>query len=156
MTQKILIGLDDSDNAMRAVDIVANSFASDNTITLLHIMLDTVALCQMDSPALTPLFKSQQASFCALEDKKRELVMEVMRRAKACLVDAGYAADKIEIKVEKMTRSVAQDILQEARNGYDLIVVGRTGASGIKEFFLGSISQKIISGAEDVSVLIAS
>ena len=156
MTQKILIALDDSDNAMRAVDIVANSFSSDNTITLLHIMLDTVALCQMDSPALTPLFKSQQASFCALEDKKRELVMEVMRRAKACLVDAGYAADKIEIKVENMTRSVAQDILQEARNGYDLIVTGRTGASGIKEFFLGSISQKIISGAKDVSVLIAS
>jgi nucleotide-binding universal stress UspA family protein len=156
MTQKILIAMDDSENAMRAVDIVANSFSSDNTITLLHIMLDTVALCQMDSPALTPLFKSQQASFCALEDKKRERVMEVMRRARARLVDAGYAAEKIEIKIENMTRSVALDILQEAQNGYHLIVTGRTGASGIKEFFLGSISQKIISGAKEVSVLIAS
>jgi nucleotide-binding universal stress UspA family protein len=110
----------------------------------------------MDSPALTPLFKSQQASFCALEDKKRERVMEVMRRARARLVDAGYAAEKIEIKIENMTRSVALDILQEAQNGYHLIVTGRTGASGIKEFFLGSISQKIISGAKEVSVLIAS
>jgi nucleotide-binding universal stress UspA family protein len=82
--------------------------------------------------------------------------MEVMRRARARLVDAGYAAEKIEIKIENMTRSVALDILQEAQNGYHLIVTGRTGASGIKEFFLGSISQKIISGAKEVSVLIAS
>ena len=155
MTQKILIAMDDSDNAMRAVEAVANNFSSDNTITLLNIMLDTVALCQMDSPALTPLFKSQQASFRALEDKKRELVMAVMKQAKAQLLESGFAENKVEIKVENKSKGVARDILQEAQNGYDLIVIGRRGASGIKEFFLGSISQKVISGAKDISVLIA-
>jgi len=49
---------------------------------------------------------------------------------------------------------VARDILKEAGNGYDLIVIGRRGISGIREFFLGSVSQKVFSGAKDISVLI--
>jgi nucleotide-binding universal stress UspA family protein len=155
MPQKILIAMDDSENAMRAVEMVADSFSSDNSITLFNIMLDTAALCQMDSPALTPLFKSQQASFCALEDKKRELVMTMMNRAKEHLLESGFAVEKINIKIQNMDRGVARDILQESRNGYDLIVTGRRGTSGIKEFFMGSTSQKIVSGAKDISVLIA-
>ncbi len=155
MTQKILIAMDDSENAMRAVQMVADSFSNENEITLFNIMMDTAALCQMDSPALTPLFKSQQASFCALEDKKRELVLDVMNRAKTHLLESGFGANNIDIKVENMSSGVARDILQEAKKGYDLIVTGRRGTSGIKEFFLGSITQKIVSGAKDISVLIA-
>jgi nucleotide-binding universal stress UspA family protein len=32
-------------------------------------------------------------------------------------------------------------------------VLGRRGISGIKEFFLGSISQKVINTVKDVSVV---
>lgn len=155
MTQNILVAMDDSNNAQRAVSLVAKSFSPDNHVTLLNIMLDTAALCQMDSPALTPFFKSQQASFCALEDKKRELVESATTRAKKILLEAGFEEDKITIKVENKNKGVARDILNEAHKGYDLIVMGRRGLSGIKEFFLGSTSHKVFSGAKDISVLIA-
>lgn len=155
MAQKILVAMDDSDNAQRAVELVAKSFSTDNHVTLLNIMLDTAALCQMDSPALTPLFKTQQANFCALEDKKRELVTEAAQRAKAVLLEAGFAEDHITIKIENKIKGVARDILAEAHKGYDLIVMGRRGLSGIQEFFLGSTSQKVFTGAKDISVLIA-
>jgi len=49
---------------------------------------------------------------------------------------------------------VARDILSEAENGYDLIVIGRRGLSAVKDFFLGSTAQKVFSGAKDISVLI--
>lgn len=155
MSQKILIAMDDSENALRAVTLVARSFSTDNHITLLHIMLDTAGLCQMDSPELTPLFRSQQSSFCALEDKKRELVNAAMNRAKGTLLEAGFTDGHIDIKVENKNKGVARDLLNEAEQGYDLLVIGRRGLSGIKEFFLGSTSHKVFTGAKEISVLVA-
>ena len=156
MPQKILLALDDSQNAHRAVAFVARTFSPQNKITLFNVMLDTAALCRMDSPELTPLFKSQQSSFCALEDKKRELVSQAMQKARQTLMSAGFSEDNIQIKVENKKQSVAQDIVAESRQGYDLIVLGRHGVSGVKEFFLGSTSQKVFNAAKEISVLIAS
>jgi len=34
------------------------------------------------------------------------------------------------------------------------VVLGRRGLSAIKEFFLGSVSQKVVSSARDVSVFV--
>ena len=154
MAQKILIAMDDSENALRAVKFVAKSFAVANHVTLFNVMLDTAALCNMESPELTPLFRSQQTNFCALEDKKRELVDAAMQRAKNELLASGFSEEHVSIKVENKTKGVARDILEEAQKGYDLIVMGRRGISGIKEFFLGSTSQKIFNGAKEISVMI--
>jgi nucleotide-binding universal stress UspA family protein len=51
---------------------------------------------------------------------------------------------------------VAGDILAEAQSGYDTIVMGRRGLSGIAEFFIGSISQKVLHHAKDASVILVS
>ncbi len=154
MAQKILIAMDDSPNAQRAVRFVARGFSPDNAITLFSVMLDSSTLCAMESPELTPLFKSHQSQFCALEEKKRELVNLALQQAKEELVTAGYAADRIRITVQEKAKGVAQDILKESRQGYDLIVIGRHGVSGVKDFFLGSTSQKVFNGARDISVLV--
>lgn len=152
--QKILIPMDDSQNAKRAAEFVAKSFTTDNKVTLFNVMIDTATLCDMDSPELTPLFRSQQSSFCTLEDKKRELVTEALQGARQVLLSAGYPPENVTIKVENKRYGVARDILGEAENGYDLIVMGRRGLSSIKEFFVGSISNKVIHAAKDISVLI--
>ena len=154
MAKKILIALDDSENAFRAAEFVAQNFGKDNRITLLGIMLDTVALCKMDSPELIPLFKSQQTSFCALEDKKRDLIREALKKAKATLLSAGFPPENVTTKIEDKRHSIARDILAEAEQDYHLIVMGRRGISGVKEFFMGSTSQKVSQGAKDISVLI--
>jgi len=154
MPQKILIAVDDSENAQRAVAFVAKRFAPGNPVTLFCVMLDTAALCKMDSPELSPIFKSHQASFCALESKKRELVNAALKKAKETLLAAGFAADQVMIKIEDKKHGVARDILAEAEKGYDLIVIGRRGISAVKDFFLGSTAQKVFNGAKDHSVLI--
>ena len=154
MAKKILIAIDDSQNAGRAVELVAKSFATDTSVVLFNVMLDTAALCQMNSPELSPLFRSQQSNFCALEDKKRELVTGAIGRAKELLLSHGWNEDLIEVKIENKQKGVARDILAEAENGYQLVVLGRRGVSGLKEFFLGSVSHKVFSGARDISVLI--
>ena len=154
MSSNILVAFDDSPGALRAVELVANQFNNDNRVTLFNVSMDTAALCEMNSPELTPYFKSEQNSFCLLEDKKKDLVGEALTNAKDILKAAGFADEKIQIKVQSRKSSVAKDILDEAGSGYDLIVVGRNGKSGIKEFFLGSTSHKVFSAARDISLLI--
>jgi nucleotide-binding universal stress UspA family protein len=154
MKKKILVAFDDSENAMRAVEAITDFFTSDSRVTLFHVAMDTEALCKMNSPELTPYFKSQQSTFCTMEDKKKELVDKAMQAAKARLIDAGFSADNINLKLEGLKKSVAQDIIQEAGIGYDLVVLGRRGTSGVKEFFFGDTSQKVLSASKEVSVFI--
>ena len=139
MDKKILVAFDDSENAMRAVEYIAKIFATDNKITLLNVIQDTAALCDMNSPELTSYFKSQQSSFCTLEEKKKDLVDSALQKAQQKLIDAGFTKKNITIKAKNKKKGVARDIVKEAQSGYHTIVMGRRGQSGIKEFILGSI-----------------
>lgn len=152
--EKILLAFDDSKNAFRAVEYLARSPRPNCKITLFHVLPDTAVLCEMHSPELTDYFVTQQSNFCALEAKKKSLVEDAMKNAKSILVAAGYPEDHITTKIETKNTGVARDIIREAEAGYDMIVIGRRGLSGIKEFFIGSVSQKVMHAAKDVSVLI--
>lgn len=154
MAQKILIALDDSENALRAVRYVANNFQNHAAVTLYSVLADTAGLCDMNSPELTPLFKAQQSSFCQLEDKKRSLITEAGMKGKQILQEAGWDETYVTLKAEPKRKGVARDIVREASQGYDLVVIGKHGVSGIRDFFLGSISQKVLQLAKDISVLI--
>ncbi|MFC1814896.1 universal stress protein [Thermodesulfobacteriota bacterium] len=154
MGRKILVAIDDSKNALRAVEFVADTFTPENEITLFSVIQDTATLCEMNSPELTPYFVSQQDSFCVLEDKKKKLMEEASQKAKTFLVDAGFKQENIDTKLSTKKKGVARDIVDEANSGYDIVVLGRRGVSGIKEFLFGSISQKVLHLAKDVSVLI--
>ena len=154
MGKKILVALDDSENAMRSVSYLAENFNKDSHITLLSIVQDTASLCEMNSPELTPYFKSQQGNFCVLEDKKKELINAALLKAKTILLDAGYKEENLELKVNIKKRGVARDIIDESKLGYDLLIMGRRGVSGIKEFFLGSVSQKVFNLSKDISIFI--
>jgi len=154
MGQKILVAFDDSENAMRAVEFITKSFTTDHRITLFSVILDTATICDMDNPSLTPYFMAQKGAFCSVEDQKKTLVNEALQKAKELLIKAGFEEEHIIIKVETKKRGVAKGIIDEAASGYDAIVMGRRGLSGIKEFFLGSVSQKVLQSAKAVSVLL--
>jgi nucleotide-binding universal stress UspA family protein len=154
MSPKILIAFDDSENAMRAVEYVARFLAKDSRVTLFSVIPDTAALCGMNSPELTPYFKSQRDAFCVLEDKKKEILTGAQLKARTLLMTNGFGEKQIQARSEPRKKGIARDIAAEAQLGYDLIVVGRRGMSGIKEFLLGSTSQKILHLAQEVSILI--
>jgi len=154
MSANVLIAFDDSENAMRAVDYVARFLAKDCRVTLFSVIPDTATLCDMNSPELTPYFKSQRDAFCVLEDKKKEILTGAQLKARTLLVTNGFDEKLIQIKSDTKKKGIARDIAAEAQLGYDLIVVGRRGISGIKEFLLGSTSQKVLHLAQEVSILI--
>jgi len=154
VAQKILVAFDDSENAMRSVEFIAESLTKEHKITLFSVIPDTAAICDMNSPSLTPYFLSKQATFCALEDQKKELVNEALQEAKELLLKAGFDEKNVTIKVQTKKKGIARDIINEAHSGYDTIVLGRRGLSGVKEFILGSVSQKVLHLARDMSVIV--
>ena len=153
MGHKILVAFDESENARRAVEYIAQVFPRDSEITLFSVLQDSAAICEMNGPELTPYFKSQQHAFCALEDKKKMVVNDAGEDAVSFLNENGFEKEHIHVKIENKKSSVAKDIVEEARSGYDLVVLGRRGLSGVKDYFLGSISQKVLHMAQDVSLL---
>ena len=153
---KVLVTLDDSDNAARAVEYVSKNFSPDHEVTLFSVIPDTQMLCNINSPELTPYFWSQRNVFCSLEDKKKELIQAAADRAKDVLLKAGFKKEKITVKVQAKKKGIARDIVAESESGYETIVMGRRGLSGIKEFVMGSVSQKVLHSVKDVSVVIVS
>lgn len=154
MAEKILVAVDDSENAERAVNFLANNFVRELEVTLISVCPDTATLCAMDSPGLVPYFKSRQSDFCVLEDEKKKLVKEALDGARSHLIQKGFSSEKITVKLLTKNEGIARDIVSEAEKGYDLIILGRKGLSGIKDFFLGSVTQKVINRAKDISVLV--
>jgi nucleotide-binding universal stress UspA family protein len=89
-----------------------------------------------------------------LEEKKKKLVNEAMQKAKRILLDAKFEEKNITIKSEIKKSGIARDIIKEAKAGYNVVVMGKRGLSGIKDFILGSVSQKVFNTAKDISVLV--
>ncbi len=156
MAQKTLIAFDDSENAMRAVEFVCNHFNRDSQVTLFSVIPDTAAICEMNSPSLSPYFVSHQTTFCALEDQKRDLVKEEAEKARELLVKSGFNQQNIAIKINTRKKGVAKDIVDEAHSGYDAIVIGRRGLSGFEEFIFGSVSNKVVQTVKDASIVLVS
>ena len=153
MEKKILVAVDDSENAMRAVEFIAKSFTPDHRITLFSVILDIPAICDLNSPSLTPYFSKQKAAFCEVEDQEKILIKNALQKARELLLKAGFGEKDVTIKMEAKKKGVARGILDEANSGYDTLVMGRRGLSGIKEFFIGSVSQKVLQSAKTVSVV---
>jgi len=155
MPIRILLAMDDSESALRAVNLVADSFHSGSRVTLFNVGVDTAARFQRDSPAISPHFKARQDRITALEEKRQGQVAAAMARARDRLRRAGFDTERVEIRVAPQKLGVARDILAEARTGYDLVVMGRRGPASVKGFFQDSVSARVFTYAKDVAVLIA-
>ncbi len=155
MAKKILVAVDESKNSMKAVNYVAKGMEKTGAVTLFSVLPDATAACGLDSPALTPLFKKGKQAFCAVEDAKKDSVKAFMEKAKQTLVKGGFPSKNVAVKIRKKKVGIARDILKEAEHGkYTTLVIGRRGLSGIKQFVLGSVSNKIVQLAKKVSVIV--
>ena len=155
MTKKILVAVDESKNSMKAVKYVAKDMEKTGAVTLFSVLPDATAACGLDSPTLTPVFKENIQTFCAIEDAKKDTVKAFMGKAKKILVQAGFPSKNVAVKIRKKKVGIARDILKEGEHGkYTTLVIGRRGLSGIKQFVLGSISNKLVQLAKNISVIV--
>ena len=155
MPQKILIALDGSEISSKVVEFAAKTVSENSFITLFSVIPNVDLLCELDPPFIKGFAPKQYPDYCrAIQDEKRRLLEETLETGKQFFLNAGFKAESMSTKIEVMKNDVALTIIKEARTGYDLIVLGRRGHSGLKKFLLGSVSQKVLQAVKDISVLI--
>jgi nucleotide-binding universal stress UspA family protein len=139
-SNRVLIAMDNSENALRAVDHAGFMLSgTDCKVTLFHTMRHLRRFIPQEvleeAPELEELWKS----------KAGQEIEPYIKRAKKMLLESGLGETQISTKIVEGSRSAARDILDEARShGYGTVVLGRRGLSGMKEFFMGSVSSKVL------------
>lgn len=154
MSGKILIAFDESQSTQKTISFIAEHFTRDHDITLFHVVPDTAAVCGLNSPSLTPYFNAERDSFCRMEDQRKKIITDMVEDAKKSLQNSQFDAGRIEVKVQTQHKGIASDIIQEAKNGYDIVAMGRRASSGIKEFLMGSTTQKVLHALEGIPLII--
>ncbi|MGB9712357.1 MAG: universal stress protein [Dissulfurimicrobium sp.] len=143
--KKILIAVDASENARRAVEytgeIVGN--AKGFEIMLLHIA----------RPPERDTFPDEQV----WEAKRLEMMAKIMdffKEARHILESMGVANESIsERYVESTGPSISHQILAEQEAcGFGTVVVGRRGVSKEEEFLFGSVSNRVVHYAKKCTV----
>ena len=149
-SKKVLICLDNSDNALRAVDHAGFMFSgTDCQVTVLHTMRNLTRYVPMEvleePPDLQRLYK----------EKAGEQIAHYMEKAREMLNENGLTNEQIATRIVNGSRNPAGDILKEARSkGYGTIVLGRRGLSGVKAFVFGSVTKKILRQSAGLSIWI--
>lgn len=142
---KILIGVDNSLSAIRAVNFVGKTLnVTGPSICLAHV----VRLPQTKDGK--PL---DEKNVQKLVGEHEELMKPVFESAVKSLTDAGFNPSKISTKLITAGGSRAVILYNEARSGkFGTIVVGRKGMNDVEEFTMGRIPYKLGQIARNVAL----
>ncbi|HSB51279.1 MAG TPA: universal stress protein [Dissulfurispiraceae bacterium] len=159
MNPKVLLPLDCSEGAWRAVEYVAHAFGQTPGIevTLLHILDSLPAVFWDDGHILQEDERvARQRLIAHWESEQEKTCSGLFARAKERLVGAGVPAGSVQGTFKPITVDVAEDIVAEALSGgYDTIVLGRRGLGAAKSIILGSVAYKVLQNARGCAVTIA-
>jgi nucleotide-binding universal stress UspA family protein len=143
--KSILIAVDESENARRAVSYVAQILAGIKgfKVLILHVIR-----------------QPEEDYFPTSSEKDRWLgqyklkVDTMLKDYRQILIRAGFAPEDVSVRSTlRYCPSLAECILAERdQSGYSTIVVGRQGLSRSEEFLFGSVSSKIVNHARDCTI----
>jgi nucleotide-binding universal stress UspA family protein len=158
MAHKVVIALDSSEGAWRAVEYVAEAFGHTPgvQVTLLHVLSGLPPAYWDDGHILDQKEKESRQNLVAGWQKEQEKKWQgLVQKAHDRLTKAGVPKDAVLNKFKPKYSDVAEDILNEAEAGsFDTIVMGRRGLGLAKTLLLGSVTNKVVQNAKGCAVII--
>jgi nucleotide-binding universal stress UspA family protein len=136
MLKKILVPLDGSDHAYKAVDFAVNLAQPDHTtVHLLHVVRPEPV-----SKGVKAFVESENIKESPKTVNLQLKGDKVLSPAETALQNAGIQ----DIETTVLEGDPAQTILDFAKDGhFDAIVIGNRGLGNVKGFLLGSVSGKV-------------
>ena len=139
--KNILVAYDGSETSKRAIDTAADLIASDARI---HLDIVNVVSIPM-------LSDDQASSFAAILDLMKSDAEEVLADA-LNQFEGRHQQNGVDTLLVLGTDVASEIAKLIEKNGYDMVVIGSRGLSGMKQY-LGSVSYKLL-GATKVPVLV--
>jgi nucleotide-binding universal stress UspA family protein len=141
----ILIAVDESENARRAVCYVGHLLAGipDFKVLILHV------ISQPEDDYFPT--SAEKEKWLGQHTLKVDAMLENYRKI---LIDEGFEPGDVSVRSTlRYCPSLAECILAERdETKYSTIVLGRQGLSRSEEFLFGSVSSKIVNHARDCTV----
>jgi nucleotide-binding universal stress UspA family protein len=158
MAQKILVALDSSEGAWRAVEYVARTFGQTPgvEVTLLNILTGLPPAFWDDGHILQDQEReARQRLVTGWQADQEKSWQGLVAKAKDSLTAAGIPAAAVANKFKPKYFDVAEDIINAAvEDGCSTIVMGRRGLGKAKALLLGSVTTKVVQNAKGVAVTI--
>ncbi len=154
--KKMLIAVDDSASAMRAVKYAGKQFSGDGDVQigLVYVLPNLPAIFWDEGHILSVEEKKDRKKVVDKWIADRKAKMEpVFRKAADILAKSGIKATQVQTKSISDSTDVALSIIEEAKdNGYQTIIVGRCDHAA--KHLLGSVSGKIVDLGAGVAVTV--
>ena len=142
--RKILLAIDKHESSLRAVDYVGKLTQScpGFQITIIHVV----------EKQPEDFFENDTQKTAYMESSTKE-AQDLLERARQMLLGHGLPPEAITFEAPvKSCDSMASCIIEEAKENYGTLVVGRRGISKSEEFLFGSVSKKIIDYSKKCTV----
>lgn len=155
---KMLLAIDDSPGAMKAVGYAARQFsrAKDLEIVLIHVLPNLPAVFWDDGHILSKEEKKERKKIVDKWLADCVTKMEpVFREATALLTAQGIKKKEISRKTISDSIDTANSMLEEAKDsGAQTIVLGRHGNPGGARSLAGSVTNKVVGQGTGITVII--
>ncbi len=148
---KILVCTDGSEHSQKALEKAAVIAEGCNVedVAIIHVYDEKVNLSALPwGEGAAPTQKDME--------KFREVLAENKKEAKKILQEAQQYFEEKNIKARTILKEghPADTIVKTGSDeGFDIIVIGSRGRSGLQKVFLGSVSSAVVQESKDCSVL---
>ncbi|MBF0118390.1 MAG: universal stress protein [Desulfobacterales bacterium] len=146
-TNKIIIGFDASEGAMKAVHSISSLMASPKR---------EIMLCHVIRPlgvhvGIRGLFNDNEENEWI--EKNIKEIEPFFDKAINILVSGGFSRENVHKNILKGKKSRAEAVTRKAEgDGYGTIAVGRRGLTIVEEFVIGRVSTKVLHLADEMAV----
>jgi len=162
MAHKILVAVDGSDASERALQYAAKMALdlADTRLTLFHVgePLRVAAVDHDRLPGDTEIDRTHEVhseEIDTYEAKEEQQDAEMFRYLRYRAQQLGLKPEQVETKLANYVENVSDEIISEAEEGdYEAICLGRQGRSSVKDYFIGSVSERVVRHARGCAVWI--
>ncbi len=138
----IVVGIDGSDNAHRALDWALKEAAAHHAPLTVLTVYEVAVSAWTGNPIILPPDRDEL-------EKTRRRVEEIVAKAATQAGDPGPASITVRAEI-----GLAARVLIEASGDADLLVVGSRGSGGFARALLGSVTQQVVQHAESPVVIV--
>ena len=138
MIRKILVALDGSEHAEKALDFavdLAEKYSAE------VVLLSIVPYTDLVLVSMVPSSIKEESYLIKLRDYYKEVLSKALRKTMKI-------RPNLKVSTKLTEGQPADKIVETVKEGsFDIIVMGSRGMSGIKEFLLGSVSHRVADKA---------
>ena len=148
---KLLLAVDGSEQSMDAVRYVCSTVPRANAEVVVYQVMSKVPEVFWDL-GNDPAWQQKIESLRAWEKQQESIATTFMNTALGLFKDAGFNSNNVTTRIGRQKEGIARDIIAEARQGYDVVVIGRGKSNAEEGTPLGSVASKILSAATSFSL----